>query len=202
MNTSSWRVISTLLNALILSVALYAAPVWALHYLEEIEKTQLKFCKRILNLSRCTPVYGLRTDLQLLQSLSLSLEGQKYLNLSLPLYIKKIFAQVRLSNNISSYINLNNNIFKFKNSEICCLCNDIYTFDTILHFIFECQKLEQLRLNFFKSIQLDLISDNWSLVLNPDNATIIRKFVNFLINALSLRNVWFWYNLKRLTLTL
>ncbi|CAL8129224.1 unnamed protein product [Orchesella dallaii] len=60
--TQSWSAVTKLLNALILSIPLYGAEVWALEYVEELEKIQLNFLKRLLTLPQCTPGYMLRLE--------------------------------------------------------------------------------------------------------------------------------------------
>ncbi|CAL8135999.1 unnamed protein product [Orchesella dallaii] len=60
--TQSWSAVTKLLDALILSIPLYGAEVWALEYAEDLEKIQLNFQKRLLTLPQCTPGYMLRLE--------------------------------------------------------------------------------------------------------------------------------------------
>ncbi|CAL8100782.1 unnamed protein product [Orchesella dallaii] len=60
--TQSWDAVMKLLDALILSIPLYGAEVWALEYVEDLEKIQLNFLKRLLTLPQCTPGYMLRLE--------------------------------------------------------------------------------------------------------------------------------------------
>ncbi|OXA58961.1 RNA-directed DNA polymerase from mobile element jockey [Folsomia candida] len=52
-----------LFSALVTSTALYGAHLWGLRYLEEIEKTQYQFHRRLLSLPHGTPSYAMRLEL-------------------------------------------------------------------------------------------------------------------------------------------
>ena len=62
LNIDTRNVYNKLFDSLVISVLLYAAPVYAIRYLNEIEKVQMFFFKRILNLSYCTPNYAVRLE--------------------------------------------------------------------------------------------------------------------------------------------
>ncbi|CAL8070297.1 unnamed protein product [Orchesella dallaii] len=60
--TQSWTTAMKLLEALLLSIPLYAVEVWGLQFIEEIEKIQLNFIKRLLTLPQYTPGYMIRLE--------------------------------------------------------------------------------------------------------------------------------------------
>lgn len=53
----------TLFQALVSSTAMYGAHIWSLRYLNEIEKIQYQFHRRLLGLPHGTPSYALRLEL-------------------------------------------------------------------------------------------------------------------------------------------
>ena len=57
-----WDTVCRLLDSLSLSVLLYAAQVWAMGYLEEVDNTQTGFFKQLLNLPANTPSYAVRLE--------------------------------------------------------------------------------------------------------------------------------------------
>ena len=59
---NSWRVFDKIFQSLVKSIILYASPIYALRYLQDLEKIQTLFIKRILNLPQCTPDYALRLE--------------------------------------------------------------------------------------------------------------------------------------------
>ena len=62
LNVNSWKVFERLFGFLVKSIILYAAPVYATRYLQDIEKIQSLFIKRILKLPQCSPDYALRLE--------------------------------------------------------------------------------------------------------------------------------------------
>lgn len=54
-----------LFNSLAKTVLLYAAPVWSLDYIEDIEKAPVKFFKRLIRLPNSIPDYAVRLELGL-----------------------------------------------------------------------------------------------------------------------------------------
>ncbi|CAL8136950.1 unnamed protein product [Orchesella dallaii] len=60
--THDWGTVEKLLNALLMSIPLYAGEIWALEYAQEIEKLQLNLLKRVLTLPQCTPGYMIRVE--------------------------------------------------------------------------------------------------------------------------------------------
>lgn len=59
---TSNKVRKKLLNAFITSTLLYAGQIWAVDYVNQIEKVQLQFIKRILNLNMSTPNSFIRLE--------------------------------------------------------------------------------------------------------------------------------------------
>ena len=51
-----------LFRALVSSILLYAAPIWILRHIDELEKVQNIFYRKLLPLPRNTPGYSLRAD--------------------------------------------------------------------------------------------------------------------------------------------
>ena len=58
----SWKVVMRLFSAMVSSVLLYAAPIWSLRYLTNIEIIQTQFLKKVLNLAQNTPNCCLRLE--------------------------------------------------------------------------------------------------------------------------------------------
>ena len=54
-----------LYRSLVSSIMLYSAPIYAVRYLQEVEKIQSLFFKRLLCVPQCTPKYALRLELGL-----------------------------------------------------------------------------------------------------------------------------------------
>ena len=59
---SSWKVFEKLFQSLVRSILLYASPIYAIRYLQDVERVQSLYIKRILNLPHCTPDYALRLE--------------------------------------------------------------------------------------------------------------------------------------------
>ena len=59
----SWEVYLKLFDSLVNSLLQFASPVYSIRYLDELEKIQLLFFKRLLNLPQCTPSYAVRVEL-------------------------------------------------------------------------------------------------------------------------------------------
>lgn len=62
LNPDSWPVINKLFESLVASVVMYGAQIWSLRYLDQIEKIQLSYFKKILLLPRNTPNYAIRLE--------------------------------------------------------------------------------------------------------------------------------------------
>ena len=58
----SWPVHKKLFDSLVKSVLLYTAPVWSLRYLNDLEKVQMAFIKRSLNLPKYIPNHFVRLE--------------------------------------------------------------------------------------------------------------------------------------------
>ena len=56
----SWKTLVKLFQALVNSILLYASPIYAIKSLKEIEKIQVRFYKRLLNLPQSNPDYAVR----------------------------------------------------------------------------------------------------------------------------------------------
>lgn len=67
---NSWKSYTKLFDSLALTILMYANQVWALNFLDLIEKTQLSFLKQLLYLPRNTPSYALRVETGTFTSLS------------------------------------------------------------------------------------------------------------------------------------
>jgi hypothetical protein len=61
-STSLMTIRLRLFDSMVKSVLSYALPVWGLRYLDNIERVQLVFLRRVLLVSRCTPGYMLRLE--------------------------------------------------------------------------------------------------------------------------------------------
>lgn len=61
--SQSWETKKHLFETISKSTLLYGSEVWALRYLEDLEASQMKFYKTILQVSRSTPGYKERTEL-------------------------------------------------------------------------------------------------------------------------------------------
>lgn len=59
---NSWDIFNKLFDSLISSILLYASPLYAIRHLDELEKIQLNFYKRLMNLPFCTPNYAVRLE--------------------------------------------------------------------------------------------------------------------------------------------
>ena len=57
-----WDVYNKLFDSLVTSVLLFAAPVYAIRYLSEIETVQFSFFKNLLSLPHSTPNYAVRLE--------------------------------------------------------------------------------------------------------------------------------------------
>ena len=66
LKVSSFKVFKKLFEALVRSMILYAAPIYAVRHLTEIEKIQTVFFKRLLHLPQCVPNYAVRLELGLI----------------------------------------------------------------------------------------------------------------------------------------
>ena len=58
----SWSMVQNLHGSLIRSILMYGAQVWSLEYLEMLEKTNILFFRRILQLPTNTPDYAIRLE--------------------------------------------------------------------------------------------------------------------------------------------
>lgn len=59
-----WKLIDRLFKALSTSIVLYVAEFWILRYLEEIEKIQSNFLKKIIQVPKNTPAYEGRPNME------------------------------------------------------------------------------------------------------------------------------------------
>lgn len=62
MELNSWEPIPKIFNSLVSSTFLYAIQIWGLRYLNEIEKPQTTFYKKLLLLPQNTPNYAIRLE--------------------------------------------------------------------------------------------------------------------------------------------
>lgn len=58
----AWEAKTLLFNCMVSSTLLYGAEIWSLRHLQELEKIETNFCKRIFNWPKCTPNYILRKE--------------------------------------------------------------------------------------------------------------------------------------------
>lgn len=59
----SWGAFARLYDSMVTSTVLYAIPVWGTRYLDQVEKAQMNFYKRLLYLPSNTPNWSLRLEL-------------------------------------------------------------------------------------------------------------------------------------------
>ena len=60
---NSWEIFTKLFESLVTTILRFASPVYAIRYLDDLEKIQLLFFKRLFNLPQCTPSYAVRVEL-------------------------------------------------------------------------------------------------------------------------------------------
>nr|XP_046485669.1 uncharacterized protein LOC124220588 isoform X2 [Neodiprion pinetum] len=64
-HANSCKVYDDLFGALVQSILLYGTEVYSLRHLDSVEKIQLGFFKKLMNLPQCTPSYAVRRELRL-----------------------------------------------------------------------------------------------------------------------------------------
>lgn len=102
----------------------------------------------------------------------------KYLNLKIPLYYKKILAQIRLINIYNCRILTKNKTFTIKENTHCNICTDEYT---ILHLIKDCEQIKRQREKLIPEILNSKMDNSIFHILNNTDCEIkARKFVNFI----------------------
>lgn len=65
LNLDTWEPVNKLFESLVSSIIMYAVSIWGLRYLEEIEKIQTTFYKKVLLLINNTPGYAVRYEARL-----------------------------------------------------------------------------------------------------------------------------------------
>ena len=102
----------------------------------------------------------------------------KYLNLKIPLYYKKILAQIRFINIYNKRILTKKKIYSIKESTNCNYCTDECT---ILHLIKDCEHLKKQREKLIPEILNSRVENGIFHILNNIDCEIkARKFVNFI----------------------
>lgn len=125
--------------------------------------------------------------LMILPSLSVDLQGHQYMRSNLPLYIVKIFSQLRLSNSVVCRIVSSPNIYIFDVNNFCKIFYDINTNDTMIHSICECPRFESDRLEFLTNIDMKDCTDLRQKLFDSTDPVIITKLIHFFMKILTLR---------------
>ena len=103
-NNSSWWAAKTLFNSVVTSTILYGAKIWGFNHTQEIERIQMMFYKRYLQLTRSTPGYVIRLEigsskLECLVLMSALTYWIKLLNLNAGRYPRRMYEKLKLNDN-------------------------------------------------------------------------------------------------------
>lgn len=102
----------------------------------------------------------------------------KYLNLKIPLYYKKILAQIRFINLYNNRILTKKKIYSIKENTNCNYCTNE---GTILHLIKDCEQLKKQREKLIPEILNSRMENGiFHIMNNIDSEVKARKFVNFI----------------------
>ena len=103
----------------------------------------------------------------------------RYLTLDLPMYIKRLFAQLRLANVFNYRIICNDEVYQFSNKDNC----------TIFHMLQVCPALNNLRTDFFAINAKPHSPSTWYNYFTSSNLSDIKKFCYFVSNLLKQRTI-------------
>lgn len=128
----------------------------------------------------------LSKSLVIFPSLSLQFGTSNYLLLRIPIFYKKMFAQVRLFNRHVSRILFDRKKFTFHPNATCTFC--YLEEDSLFHISVSCPACDHLFAPIIKNECNNLSSlDKWLNVLSSNNSLVIKKFVNCFVKVLDSR---------------